>query len=291
MLISIGLAAFFYVRGLRTIWPRAGTGHGVRVWQAAAYAAGMATLCVALVSPLDALSADLFAAHMVQHLLLILVAAPLLVASEPLLPLLWVLPRPWRRRAGRLSRRPWFAGLWRTLCRPPVAWLLAAAVLWLWHLPVLYQAALRNGTMHAFEHACLLGTALLFWYVLAQQTARRRHRYGAGIVYVLTMAFQSSILGIVLAFSRPWYPAYAATTQLWHLTPAEDQQIAGLIMWIPAGVVYLLAVLALIVRWVAADEAAAPRLERTDATARPRPAEAIVVGGDADSFARLLDAR
>ncbi len=283
VLLSLVLATGLYFCGIHRLWQRAGAGHGVRTWQAAAYAGGLATVFVALISPLDALSADLFAAHMVQHLLLILVAAPLLVVGAPLLPFLWALPESWRRRTGRLSRARGIRSTWRVLGNPPVAWMLAAGVLWLWHLPVLYQAALRDGTIHAIEHFCLLGTALLFWYVLAEQTGRRRRRYGMAIVYVLTMGLQSSILGVLIAFSQPWYPAYTATTALWHLTPAEDQQIAGLTMWIPAGVIYLLAVLALIVRWIGTDEAAAAHTERPGYRLHSRQAEVVSVPIDREA--------
>ncbi len=284
VLIGLALAVGLYFRGIHRLWQRAGVGRGVRIWQVAAYAGGITTVFIALISPLDALSADLFAAHMVQHLLLILVAAPLLVAGGPMLPFLWALPEPWRRDAGRMSRTRGLRGLWRVLKRPPVAWLLAAGALWLWHLPLLYQAALRDVNVHALEHAFLLGTALLFWYVLAEQTGRRRRQYGPAIVYVLTMGLQSSILGVVIAFSRPWYPAYAATTALWHLTPAEDQQIAGLTMWIPAGALYLFAVLALIVRWFAADEAAAARIERPELRSCPRLEDGLTVPVDREAI-------
>ena len=287
VLLSLALAAGLYCRGYNRLWQRAGTGRGVRAWQVEAYGAGIAVVFIALVSPLDALSSDLFAAHMVQHLLLMLVAAPLIVAGRPQTAMLWALSQPGRQRLGRWSRWPGLRGSWQILRRPPAAWLLATAALWLWHLPVLYQAALRSENVHALEHACLLGTALLFWYVLAEQSGGRRRRYGATIAYVLSMALQSSVLGVVLVFSRPWYPAYAATTAAWNLTPAEDQQIAGLIMWIPAGAIYLIAVLAVIVRWAAADEAAAGRCT-PHAT---RPAAAAAVPAEGDNVAGLADAQ
>lgn len=268
VLLSLAVPTALYWRGVRL-----SAGRGVKTWQIGAYAAGIAIVFIALVSPLDRLSLALFSAHMVQHLLLILVAAPLLVFGSPLLPMLWALPLSWRRRLGRGSRRPGFRGPWRTLSRPSVAWLLAAGTLWLWHLPVLYQAALHSENIHAVEHACLLVTALLFWYVLIGPGGRRRCGYAPAVAYLLAMAVQSSVLGVVLAFSQPWYPAYAASAAAWHLTPAEDQQIAGLIMWIPAGAIYLIAVLALIVRWLDADERDARRRERSGARPSTRPIE------------------
>ncbi len=252
VLAGIALAAGLYLRGLRALWRRAGAGHGARPWQTAAYAGGLVTLFVALVSPLDALGAALFSAHMVQHMLLILVAAPLLTLGAPLLPLLWALPRRSRRRLGRWWLRSRVARpLWRLLTLPAVVWTLHALALWLWHLPSLYQAALRVDGIHALEHLSFLGTALLFWWPVVQRQGRPRLGYGAAVLYLFTMAVQGSLLGILLTFARaPWYPAYADTTAPWGLTPLEDQQLAGLVMWIPAGTIYLVAILALFAAWL-----------------------------------------
>jgi putative membrane protein len=262
---SLLLTGWAYSVGVRVLWTRAGVGRGLSRWNVAAFSGGLLTLFVALISPLDGLSAALFSAHMVQHLLLILVAAPLLVAGRPLLALLWALPLRWRRRVSHAERQPTLAAFWRRLSHPAVAWLLAAVALWLWHLPLFYQAALRSNGLHAFEHVCLLATALLFWYVLIGAGGRQRCGYAAAVAYLLAMGAQSSVLGVVLAFSQPWYPAYAPSVAAWHLTLAQDQQIAGLIMWIPAGAIYLIAVLLLIVRWLTAEERAARRREQ------PRP--------------------
>jgi putative membrane protein len=291
VLLALLLAASLYLRGVERLWQRAGTGRGVRVWQVEAFFAGLATLVIALISPLDAMSADLFSAHMLQHLLLILIAPPLLVVGNPILPLLWALPIAWRRRLGRWQRRRQLRAVWATLTTPAVAWALSAAILWLWHLPVLFQAALRNQAVHSVEHLCLLGTALLFWYVLINRCGRRRFGYGAAVAYVFAAAFQCSILGIYMAFSSPWYPAYAATAALWRLTPAQDQQIAGLLMWIPSGIVYLLAGLGLFARWIGAAEREAERREAHALVrhSRPTPGDtALVPTGE---FTRVLAER
>lgn len=260
----LALTGWLYARGVRALWRRAGVGQGVRRWQAAAFAGGIVALALALISPLDPASAVLFSAHMVQHLVLILVAAPLIVLGAPLLPSLWALPSSRRRTLGRWWKRARTVRLlWRAATVPLVAWLLHAIAVWIWHLPALYQSALRSTPVHQAEHICFLGTALLFWWVLIHPAGRRGLGYGWGVLYVFAAAIQSGALGIALTFApSPWYPAYAETTQPWGLTPLEDQQLAGLIMWIPAGMLYLLAGLVLLAAWARQAEREAQRWER-----------------------------
>lgn len=254
VLLGLALAGWLYARGARALWRRAGPGGGLRRRQAAAFAGGLATLVVALVSPLDALGATLFAAHMAQHLILILVAAPLLVAGAPHVPFLWALPLPARRAlGGRWRRATAPRAAWRVLTRPPVAALLHAAAVWVWHLPGPYQAALRSDLIHAAEHGSFLGTALLFWWTLARAGARDRPGQGAGLFAVFALAVQGGVLGALITFApTPWYPIHAPRVGAWGLTPLEDQQLAGLIMWVPAGLAYALVAAALFVAWLRA---------------------------------------
>jgi len=261
VIAGIALAACAYARGLGRLWARAGVGHGVRRGQAASFAGGLAIIAVALVSPLDALDTALFSAHMVQHLLLMLAAALLLVRGAPLVPMLWALPPSWRRWLGHGWRhaRPLRAA-WERLTHPVAVWCLNVVALWVWHLPAPYEAALRHAPVHALEHACLLGTSLLFWETLV--ATHRRLARGLDILYVVTTGVQMSILGALLTFaSAPWYPAQEIRVAAWHLTPLEDQQLAGLIMWVPSGVVYLLVAAACFVAWLRAEEAAMQRRE------------------------------
>ena len=255
---GIGVAAWGYARGLGRLWGRAGVGHGVSRGQAAAFVGGLATIMVALISPLDALDTTLFSAHMVQHLLLMLVAAPLLVRGASLALFLWALPLSWRRAVGQRGQRSRFAHrLCRAITQPVAVWLLNLGVLWTWHIPVLYEAALQNDTVHALEHASLLGASLLFWWLLLQPSGHRRLSRGFDILYVFTMGVQMSVLGALLTFSAsPWYPVQEVAVAPWHLTPLEDQELAGLIMWVPSGVVYLLAAAALFIAWLKAEEVA-----------------------------------
>jgi putative membrane protein len=239
-----------YALGTRAVWRRAGTGHGLRPGEAGAFALGWLVLVTALVSPLHHLGEVLLSAHMAQHVLLMAVAAPLLVAGRPVVTLLWGLPPPWRRGAGSWTSGRRFRAGWEALTHPVTAWTLQALAIWLWHLPSLYQAALRHETIHALEHASFLGTALLFWWAVLR---RQSGRIGtpAAVVALFTTAVYTSLLGALLAFSSQlWYPVYAGSTQAWGLTPLEDQQLAGFLMWIPGGVAYAAAALALLAPWL-----------------------------------------
>lgn len=260
VVIPLVVGAWWYARGVRALWRRARGRRGVRGWQAACGAAGFAALGLALVSPVDEVSRALFSMHMVQHLLLVLVAAPLLVLGAPLLAGVWALPPRARRAAGAWWRRS--GGLraaWRVLTAPLLVWILHVGVLWLWHAPALYDTAVRRESVHALEHLSFFGTALLFWWVLIDPRARRRLGLGAAALFVFTAGMQMGALGALLTFARqPWYVVHYGTTLPWGLTPLEDQQLAGLIMWIPASVIYLAAMLVLLHGWLVAGERAAP---------------------------------
>jgi putative membrane protein len=190
ILASVFLPAGLYARGLRRLWQRAGAGRGVRRWQAWCFAAGIFALFVALISPLDALGGTLFSAHMLQHVVLMLVAAPLLVLAAPLLPMLWALPIGWRYALGRWARHPDVRGFWYVFSNPVSAWLLHAAALWVWHIPALYEATLYSELVHFAQHAAFAGTALLFWWAAFDFGRRRRLRHGIGTIYVFTTALQ-----------------------------------------------------------------------------------------------------
>jgi putative membrane protein len=249
VVFCLALSAALYAAGLARLWRRAGRGHGVSVAQGCAFAAGWLTLLVALVTPLDALGSVLFSAHMVQHELLMLVAAPLLVLGRPLAAWAWALPQPWRRTTGRVLRHPAWRIPWQVVTAPLVAWLLHALALWLWHIPALFDAALDNSTLHAWQHLSFLLTALLFWWsVLGAMT---RKDQGVALVSLFTTMVHTGALGAVLALARtPWYGHYFATTSLFGIDALEDQQLGGLIMWVPAGGIYILWGVATAGRWI-----------------------------------------
>ena len=213
------------------------------------FAAGWISLLIALDSPLHEIGEQLFWVHMLQHEILMLISAPLLVLGRPLIPFLWALPQRWRERAASIGRARSFRSVWDGFASPVSAWLISALGLWVWHLPWLFDQTLQNDWMHAAQHTTFLLTALLFWWPLTNPTSR--FGYGAAIIYVFTTALHTSILGALLTFApRPWYSPYLATAPLWHWTALEDQQLGGLIMWIPAGTLLIAVGLWLLVKWL-----------------------------------------
>lgn len=222
---------------------------------------GWASLVLALVSPLHRLGDVLFCAHMTQHEILMLVSAPLLVISRPLVTFLWALPFDWRRSLGRWSKESYVQQSWGFLTDPFSAWWIHAVAIWAWHIPYLFDLTLASNLVHSAQHLSFFLSALLFWWSLFY--ARGRRSYGAGVLYVFTTAIHTGILGALLTFSsRPWYSPYLRTTEAWGYTPLEDQQVGGLIMWVPASLVYLAAGLYLFSAWLKESDAALVRTSR-----------------------------
>lgn len=254
VLLTLAASGWLYIRGLRRLWARAGVGQGIRRWEAAAFALGWGSIAVALISPLDGLSDVLFSAHMAQHEVLMLVSAPLLVLGRSLLGFLWACGAERRERVGRWIQAPGVTAAWRALTGPLAVWVLHGLALWIWHVPVLYVAALRDESIHAVQHLCFFVTAALFWWALVYGRFGRIG-YGVAVFYVFTTALHSSILGALLTFApRLWYPIYEARALRWDLDALQDQQLAGLLMWIPAGVVFLVLGLALFAAWLGQAE-------------------------------------
>jgi putative membrane protein len=254
VIAGLALSGWLYLRGVRRLWRGAGRGGGIRRWEAWAYASGWFALFVALVSPLHPLGEVLFSAHMTQHEVLMLVAAPLVVLGRPVVAFLWALPTDDARRVGAWGRAAWFQRAWRVLTNPLAAWAIHAAALWVWHAPQLFEATLRRDLVHTLQHVCFLGSALLFWWALIHGP-QGLMGYGTAVLYVFTTSVHSGVLGALITFARTvWYPAYTQTTASWGLTALEDQQLGGLIMWVPAGLVYIVAGLALCAGWMRESE-------------------------------------
>lgn len=245
---GLALAALVYRRGF--------TGSPRTRWRAYCFAGALVAIVVALVSPLDALSGSLASAHMVQHVLLILIAAPLLAVSGPSSTLLRGAPREFARAGGRWrSRLRW---LHHSALRNPVyVWLAHVLTLWLWHSAALYGAALDSHPLHVAEHLTFVVTAWLFWRVVISARLGERVPAGLGVLLVFGMAMQSVFLSVLLTFAESaWYPGYATTTAAWGLTHLGDQQLAGVIMWVPAGLIYLGVALMLMATWLRSIEEA-----------------------------------
>ena len=252
VVLGIVLAASTYGLGVVAL-RRSGHGPGPR--RVLYFYAGLVVVTVSLVSPLDALSTTLFSAHMVQHLMLILIAAPLLVLGAPVLPVMMVLPRTVRRISRTIERAPVVDAVSRAVMNPVVVLALHSIALWAWHLPSPYQAALGDDVLHGGEHVTFVATAMLFWALVIGSRGRRRLGHGPAILLTFVTALQSAALGVVLTFaSTVLYPVHASRTQAWGLTALEDQQLAGAIMWIPAGVIYLGVMCALLAGWIKAME-------------------------------------
>jgi putative membrane protein len=250
VLIGLVMTGWLYLAGARRLWRTAGVGHGIRRAEASAFTAGWILLAIALISPLHRLGGALFSAHMVQHELLMAAAAPLLVLGRPVVALLWAVPMGWRRALGELSATSWVQGPWQLLTLPVVAWTVHAIAIWAWHAPALYQATLSSELVHTAQHLSFLGSGLLFWWSLLRAREGRLGRPPA-VIYLFTTALHTSLLGVLLTFSGElWYPLYNATTRPWGLTALEDQQLAGLIMWIPGSLAYLVAALAIAASWL-----------------------------------------
>jgi cytochrome c oxidase assembly factor CtaG len=208
---------------------------------------GVTATAVALVALHDAAHAS-FAAHMVQHLLLVVVAVPAILLADPLPAVVWALPSALRRSArGALVATTAPRRLWDVLTRMPVAWTLHAAALWLWHVPFAYDAALGSRVLHDSEHLVFALTAVLFWWPVIDPAprARRAAPLGWRIVYLVLGAFQSAALGVVLMAARRALYAYGAV---------DDQALGGVLMWAVGGAVDMAAVLVLVYRFLAAAE-------------------------------------
>lgn len=261
LLLGLVFTGYLYGRGLAALWRKVGVGRSVTWRQVWLFVVGLFVVGVALISPLDALSEALFSAHMVQHMLLLYVAPLLLVLGAPPVLFIWAMPHPWRRPLMRWWRQSLWHRLWQWLLHPLTIWSLFGVILWIWHAPVLYQAAVRSRLVHVLEHLCFFGASLLFCWLLVY--ARRHQRtnasagYGIVLLIVFTTAMHSGLLGALLTFAAtPLYPIYAIGVAQWGVTLLADQQLAGVIMWIPVGFFYLGAMLILVARWLHALEPA-----------------------------------
>jgi putative membrane protein len=258
-LLTIGGAFALYTLGLSRLWRNAGRGVGLTFGQASCFSLAMVTLAAALLSPLDGWSDRLFSAHMAQHELLMVVAAPLLVLGRPLTAYLWALPRTGRARLGHWLQLPAVQATWQFLSAPLFVLLLHTVVRWLWHVPVLFEAAMRDERLHAFQHFTFFLSAALFWWALVHGRYGRAG-YGLAVLFVFATAVHTSILGALISVApRLIYAIYEPRARLAGWQPLEDQELAGLIMWIPSGLLFLITALALFAAWLGEAERRATR--------------------------------
>lgn len=246
---SLVLFGAVYAGGVVRLWRNAGYGRGIRSLEALAFTTGWLALVIALSPPLDTWSEQWLAAHMVQHELLMIVAAPLIAVGAPLVGILWAMPSGLRPMLVSAVQRTRLPVLWRVFTAPASAFLFYGVALWIWHVPALYDEALEHEAVHIVQHLCFFGTAALFWWGLVHGR-QGRAGYGAGVVYLFVTAVHGAVLGALLTVSpRVWYAPYLVHRDA-GLTPLEDQQFAGLLMWVPAGLAFAAGALFLFAAWL-----------------------------------------
>lgn len=226
---------------------------------AVCFASGIAALIVVLVSPLDPMSDQLASAHMVQHMMMMTVAAPLIILGATWQTCLGGLPPLSLRAFASIRRavRPWTG---RLRDHPQAVWWGYAITMWAWHLPWLYGLALREPLVHDLQHLSFFVSACAFWQLSLSPHRGQRVSEPTAIALLFTTTLHATILGVFMTVApTAWYPEYFGRTELWGWTPLEDQQLAGLIMWMPACAGYLLAAIWLFVRALRQCETSRPR--------------------------------
>ena len=240
------VAAALYARGYAALARRMPDRFGP--WRIVSFMAGSAVMLISVSPWLDELAHALLQAHMSQHLMLMLVAPPLLWMGAPVAPILLGLPRPLRRAVARGLGTPAVRRLTGALAEPVFCWTAFVISFWCWHAPALYDLALRSDAWHHVEHASFFATGLLFWRpVILPWPSRERWPRWAMIPYLVFVEFQNTALAAILTFSdRVIYPAYESVSRPWSLSALEDQSLAGAIMWVPGSIAFLLPLLWLV---------------------------------------------
>jgi cytochrome c oxidase assembly factor CtaG len=279
VIFGLLLAAGLYARGWRRLRRRGRGGRFLQPWRAWCFGGGLAAVAIALLSPTATFSSLFMFMHMIQHLLLVMIAAPLIWLGAPLLPTLWAFPRTARRRLGRLlhHRHP-VHRFFHFLTRPSVALPILVLVMLFWHWPPMYDAAQGRTLIHDLEHASFFIAALLFyWPVIYPTGGRRRLGYGAAILYLFPAKITGFVIGAALSMAqRPFYQTYIEAPRLWGISALGDQQLAGLIMWVVGGLLYIVPLLILVVKMIQEDEGDVwvPELVRGGDAAGPVPSRA-----------------
>ena len=257
ILIGVAVAAALYIRGWKRLRSRGRGGRILKPWRAWCFAAGLGTVVIAVVSPIGTFTSLFFFMHMIQHILLIMIAAPLIWLGAPMLPTMWAFSRGNRRRLGKLFHEAHpVHRVFHFLTRPGIALPLFLLVLAGWHHPALYDAAQGRTLVHDLEHALFFGTALLFWWPVIHPTGgRRRLAYGAAILYIFPAKLAGFVLGAYLTLTgTPYYQTYINAPRLWGISALADQQAGGLIMWVIGGLLFIVPLLALVLMMMREDE-------------------------------------
>ena len=233
IVLPLGLTLALYLAGWWRLRARASANRDPR---AGLFLAGWLVIAGALVSPLHELGERSFTAHMIEHELLMLVGAPLVVLARPLATMIWALPRTWRHGVGVAARSDLVGRPWRLLGSAMVATILQAVALWIWHMPGLFDRALGSGAWHIAQHLCFILSGLLFWHAMFARSTPP----AVAVLCLFATSLVAGALGALMTFSiSPWYAGYAVLGMApLGLSPVEDQQVAGLLMWIPGGLIH-----------------------------------------------------
>jgi putative membrane protein len=248
LVVPLGLALIIYLVGWRRLSTRAS-----KPVRPTLFLAGWAVLALSLTSPLHEAGERSFTMHMIEHELIMLVATLLLAASGAGGVLAWGLPRALRLSLARSWTSP-VQSLWRKLTEPVTATLIQSVVMWVWHAPALFDRALESSGWHIAQHASFFVSALLFWWAMLHP----RGGYGVSAACLFVTSLIGGALGALMSLSSsPWYSDYAAMGMTGiGLDPVDDQRLAGLIMWIPGGMVHGVAALVLFYKWLKSSEGA-----------------------------------
>ncbi|HEY7332862.1 MAG TPA: cytochrome c oxidase assembly protein [Candidatus Limnocylindria bacterium] len=268
-LLGVGLAAAAYLWAVRRLAASGSRAPHPR-WRTASFLAGLGAIVVALNSPIEAYEGILFSVHMVQHMILELVAAPLLLLGAPVtLALRVATPSVRRRLLGVLHSRAL-----TVISFPLVGWLVFAGVNWGWHFSSLYNDALENAALHYVQHASFLAASLLFWWpVVGADPSRWRLPYPVRLFYLFLAMPQNSFLGVALMGAPAvLYPHYLTNLRTWGPSAVADQNLGGILMWVVGDMVFLAAMGAVVAAWVRHEDRRTARLDaRLDAEQRAAP--------------------
>ncbi|MGK7311502.1 MAG: cytochrome c oxidase assembly protein [Candidatus Longimicrobiales bacterium M2_2A_002] len=251
------IAGWLYARGWRRLRQRGQGGKYLKRWRAWCYYGGLLTVVIALMSPIATFDSVFFFMHMTEHVLLIMIAAPLIWLGAPMVPTLWGFNAPARKRIGKIFHESHPVNRFFTfLTRPGVALAIYVLVLFGWHFPPLYDAAQGSTVVHELEHFMFIAAALIFWWpVIHPSGTKRRLSYGAGILFIFPAKIAGFVLGAALTLSsEPFYQTFLDSPSIWGLSPLGDQQLGGLIMWVAGGLLYIIPLLALVIMMMREDE-------------------------------------
>ena len=245
IVLPIVVISLLYASGRAKLSRRARRSGPMR-WQDLLFCCGTLTLAGALISPLHWLGEHLFTFHMIEHEIVMAISAPLIVLARPIGLLLWGLPQRSRRGLGAAMRTPLITRSWNWCTGATSATTIHGVAIWGWQLPFLFDAAVTNTAMHRLQHLSFFATAILFWWAVVWKSD-----YGASAWHLFVTMVHTSILGALMALApRVLYVAQTQTAAAWGLTPLEDQQLAGMIMWVPAGTIYAAASITMLAVWI-----------------------------------------